>query len=54
MLGYAGIVTLGHAAFFGAGAYTAGILAAHGWGEPITGLLAAAAAAALIGAYPAW
>ena len=49
VLGYAGIVTLGHAAFFGVGAYTAGILAAHGWGEPITGLIAAAAAAALIG-----
>jgi len=49
VLGYAGIVTLGQAAFFGTGAYTAGILAAHGWGEPITGLLAGAAAAALIG-----
>jgi len=49
VLGYAGIVTLGHAAFFGTGAYIAGILAAHGWGEPITGLLAGAAAAALLG-----
>jgi branched-chain amino acid transport system permease protein len=49
VLGYAGIVTLGHAAFFGTGAYTAGILAAHGWGEPITGLLAGAIAAALLG-----
>jgi branched-chain amino acid transport system permease protein len=49
VLGYAGIVTLGHAAFFGTGAYTAGILAANGWGEPITGLLAATAAAALVG-----
>ncbi len=29
-LGYAGIVTLGHAAFFGAGAYAVGILASHG------------------------
>ena len=28
VLGYAGIVTLGHAAFFGAGAYAAGIYAA--------------------------
>ena len=36
-LGYAGIVTLGHAAFFGAGAYTVGMLAKHGiWTEPIT------------------
>jgi branched-chain amino acid transport system permease protein len=49
VLGYAGIVTLGHAAFFGTGAYTAGILAANGWGEPITGLLAGALAAALVG-----
>jgi branched-chain amino acid transport system permease protein len=49
VLGYAGIVTLGQAAFFGTGAYTAGLLAAHGWGEPITGLFVAAAAAALIG-----
>jgi branched-chain amino acid transport system permease protein len=49
VLGYAGIVTLGHAAFFGMGAYTAGILAANGWGEPITGLLAGAAAAAILG-----
>lgn len=49
VLGYAGIVTLGQAAFFGTGAYTAGILAAHGWGEPISGLLAAAAVAALVG-----
>jgi len=49
VLGYAGIVTLGQAAFFGTGAYTAGLLAAHGWGEPITGLFIAAATAALIG-----
>jgi len=49
VLGYAGIVTLGHAAFFGTGAYTAGILAANGWGEPLTGLLAAAAAAGAVG-----
>ena len=49
-LGYAGIVTLGHAAFFGAGAYTVGMLAHHGiWAEPITGLVAAAAVAGLIG-----
>ena len=49
VLGYAGIVTLGHAAFFGTGAYTAGILAANGWGEPISGLIAAALAAGVIG-----
>jgi branched-chain amino acid transport system permease protein len=49
VLGYAGIVTLGQAAFFGTGAYTAGILAAHGWGEPVTGLLAASITAAMVG-----
>ena len=49
-LGYAGIITLGHAAFFGAGAYTVGLLAAHNiWNEPITSLILAALAAAAIG-----
>lgn len=49
-LGYAGIVTLGHAAFFGAGAYTVGMLAHHGiWSEPITSLFAGAAVAGAIG-----
>jgi branched-chain amino acid transport system permease protein len=49
ILGYAGIATLGQAAFFGAGAYTSGLLAAHGWGEPITGLLVAGLVAGIIG-----
>ena len=49
VLGYAGILTLGHAAFFGLGAYTAGLLALHGWAEPVSGLLAAAALAAAAG-----
>ena len=49
ILGYAGIVSLGHAAFFGLGAYTAGLLAVHGWGEPISGLFVAAAISALAG-----
>jgi len=49
VLGYAGILTLGHAAFFGLGAYTAGLLAVHGWGEPLTGLLAGAVVAAIVG-----
>jgi branched-chain amino acid transport system permease protein len=49
-LGYAGIVTLGHAAFFGAGAYTVGMLAKHGlWDEPITSLGLAALVAAALG-----
>ena len=49
ILGYAGIVSLGHAAYFGMGAYVAGILAARGWGEPLSGLLAAGAAGAILG-----
>ncbi|HEX8111857.1 MAG TPA: branched-chain amino acid ABC transporter permease [Kofleriaceae bacterium] len=49
VLGYAGITSLGHAAFFGLGAYTAGLLAAHGWGEPLTGLVVAAVVAAVAG-----
>ena len=49
ILGYAGIVTLGHAAFFGVGAYTAGLLARYGFGDPLVGLVAAALAAAAIG-----
>ena len=49
LVGYAGVVTLGHAAFFGLGAYVAGILAVQGWGEPFSGLLLAGLAAALLG-----
>ena len=49
LLGYAGIVSLGHAAFFGVGAYTAGLLAVHGWGEPMTGLIVSGALAAALG-----
>lgn len=49
ILGYAGIVSLGHAAFFGLGAYTAGLLSVHGWGEPVSGLVAAAIVAAAFG-----
>jgi branched-chain amino acid transport system permease protein len=49
ILGYARIISLGHAAFFGVGAYTAGLLAKYGWGEPISGLLVAAVVAALVG-----
>ncbi|MCA0304160.1 MAG: branched-chain amino acid ABC transporter permease [Proteobacteria bacterium] len=49
ILGYAGIVSLGHAAFLGAGAYTAGLLAKHGFGDPLLGLAAAVGVAALLG-----
>jgi branched-chain amino acid transport system permease protein len=48
-LGYAGIITVGHAAFFGAGAYTAGLLARHGWIEPFSGLLFALLVCAALG-----
>ncbi len=49
LLGYGGIPSFGHAAFFGLGAYTAGLLAAHGWGEPLSGLLAGGAVAGATG-----
>src|ERR1700679_1019892 len=49
LVGYAGIPSLGHAAFFGIGAYTAGLLARSGWTEPISGLLVAAIIAGLAG-----
>src|SRR5712691_4230995 len=49
ILGYAGIVSLGHAAFFGLGAYTAGLASKHGWGEPLSGLVLASAVAGLVG-----
>src|SRR6202022_2829483 len=48
ILGYAGIVSLGHAAYFGFGSYTAGLIAKWGWGEPLTGLVIAAAAAGVL------
>ncbi len=49
ILGYAGIVSLGHAAFFGLGAYAAGIVSKYGWGEPLSLLVIAAAVAGLAG-----
>jgi len=55
ILGYAGIVTLGHAAFFGIGAYTVGLACARlGWTEPVSGLVAAALVAGLIGLISGW
>jgi branched-chain amino acid transport system permease protein len=49
ILGYAGMISLGHAAYFGFGSYTAGLIAKWGWGEPLSGLLIAGAAAGLLG-----
>ncbi len=50
VLGFAGIISLGQAAFYGTGAYAAGIYAIHVSQEPLSGLLVAAASAALVGA----
>lgn len=49
ILGYAGIVSLGHAAFFGIGAYAAGLLTKYGVTEPVSGLLISGALAGLAG-----
>jgi branched-chain amino acid transport system permease protein len=49
ILGYAGVVSLGHAAFFGFGAYTAAIFAKNVLPDPIVGLVVAVAASAALG-----
>ncbi|MDP2605622.1 MAG: branched-chain amino acid ABC transporter permease [Deltaproteobacteria bacterium] len=50
ILGYAGIITLGHSAFFGFGAYVAGILSAKlGVTDPLLLLVAAAIMAGALG-----
>jgi branched-chain amino acid transport system permease protein len=49
ILGYAGIISLGHAAFFGAGAYAAGILCKLVTPDPLAGLAVAVVAAAVLG-----
>lgn len=49
VFGYAGIISLGHAAFFGVGAYIAGILGTLGLGYPLLGLLLAFVGAAGVG-----
>ena len=49
VLGYAGIVSLGHAAFFGFGAYTAALFARHVSPDPHLGLLVARGASAVLG-----
>src|SRR5260370_20703566 len=48
ILGYAGIISLGQAAFFGFGAYGAGLLCKHVTPDPLAGLVVAVAAAALL------
>lgn len=55
ILGYAGIVTLGHAAFFGVGAYAAALLSLQfGWSEPISGLILGGLLAGLAGYLIGW
>jgi branched-chain amino acid transport system permease protein len=49
LVGYAGILSLGHAAFFGVGAYTAGLFSLHFSGDPVLGLLVAAAVSGFLG-----
>ena len=48
-LGYAGIITFGQAAFFGVGAYAAGLFSIHVTPDPILGLLFGTGIAALLG-----
>src|ERR1700728_4482263 len=55
ILGFAGIVTLGHAADFGVGAYSAALLiTSFGWTEPISGLVCGAVLAAAAGFVSGW
>ena len=50
VLGYTGIVSLGHAAFFGMGAYSAALFAKHVMPDPLVGLAVGIAAATMVGA----
>ena len=50
ILGYSGIVSLGHAAFFGMGAYTGALFAKHINPDPLLGLAVAGAVSAALGA----
>jgi branched-chain amino acid transport system permease protein len=50
ILGYTGIVSLGHAAFLGFGAYAAALFAKHVMPDPLLGLLVGTAAATALGA----
>ena len=50
ILGYAGIVSLGHAAFFGTGAYAAALFAKHVMPDPLVGLVFAIGVSTVLGA----
>ena len=47
LVGYGALVSFGHAAFMGIGAYAVGILASHGFGDALVALPVALAASAL-------
>ncbi len=49
ILGYAGIVSLGHAAYFGVGAYGAALFAKHVMPDPLAGLAVGTALGAVLG-----
>lgn len=49
LIGYCGVATLGHGAFFGLGAYAAGLVSIHVTPEPFTGLIVAGVASGLLG-----
>src|SRR5499427_1494129 len=50
ILGYAGVISLGHAAFFGLGAYSAGLIGKYGFiPEPVLALVASGLIAAAVG-----
>jgi branched-chain amino acid transport system permease protein len=51
VLGFTGIVSLGHAAFFGFGAYTAALFAKHVMPDPLAGLAVGIATSTLLGAF---
>ena len=50
VLGYTGIVSLGHAAYFGFGAYAAALFAKHVMPDPLLGLVVAMGACTALGA----
>ncbi len=49
ILGYGGIVSLGHAAFFGWGCYSAGLFAKHWIPDPLVGLVFSSLSGVLLG-----
>jgi branched-chain amino acid transport system permease protein len=50
LLGFSGVLSLGHSVFFGLGAFIAGWLSLAGWTEPISVVLLAGVSAAVLGA----